>query len=216
VLDVIEGRVLGALMEKQRTTPEQYPLSLNALRSACNQSSSRDPVMHLGEHEIEAALASLKERKLVRYVHPSHGRSVTRYRQVAEEVWGFEDDEYAVLCLLLLRGPQTPGEVRTRSDRLHGFADPVAVERALERLAAREEPMVRQLERQPGHREARWMQLVAVSAEPEGGAVIAGATGAEPAARRASLETAVAELRETVEGLSARVARLEAALDELL
>ena len=119
MLTVIEGRVLGCLLEKERTTPDQYPLTLNALVSACNQSTSREPVLNLDEHEVDAALTSLKGASLLRFVHPMHGRSVTRFRQVAVEAWGLDDDAAAVVAVLLLRGPQTAAELRVRTERLH-------------------------------------------------------------------------------------------------
>ena len=117
MLTVIEGRVVGCLLEKERTVPDQYPLTLNTLVSACNQSTSREPVMHLDEHEVDAALTSLKTQGLLRFVHPSHGRSVTRYRQIADEVWELEPDAAAVVGVLLLRGPQTAAELRQRTER---------------------------------------------------------------------------------------------------
>src|SRR6185312_13067535 len=106
MLTIVEGRVIGCLLEKERTVPDQYPLSANALVSACNQSTAREPVMHLDEHEVLAALDSLKAAGLIRFVHPSHGRSVTRYRQVIDERRSLEPPATAVLALLLLRGPQ--------------------------------------------------------------------------------------------------------------
>jgi uncharacterized protein YceH (UPF0502 family) len=212
MLSITEGRVLGSLMEKQRTTPDQYPLSLNALRSACNQSSNREPVMQLDEHEIEAALSSLKEHKFVRFVHPSHGRSVTRYRQVADEVMGWSGAEYALMCLLLLRGPQTPGELRTRSDRLHEFDSSGEVDAALTSLANATEALVERLERQPGQKEARWAQLLAEAAPlalPTTAQRLVGGS-----AHRAG--SGIAALEERVDELEARLARLEAVLADLV
>jgi uncharacterized protein len=111
VWTVVEARVLGCLLEKQRTVPDQYPLTLDALVSACNQSSSRDPIMQLSEHDVETAIGSLKTQGLVRLVHPSHGRSVTRHRQVADESWQLEADAAAMLSVLTLRGPQTVADL---------------------------------------------------------------------------------------------------------
>src|SRR5829696_4704648 len=122
MLSISEARVLGCLVEKERTTPEQYPLTLNALVLACNQSTSRDPVMALGADEVEAALMSLKTEGLIRLVHPSHGRSVTRFRQVAHEQFAWDDRQAAVMAVLLLRGPQTVNELRTRTERQHSFS----------------------------------------------------------------------------------------------
>src|SRR4051812_16993007 len=112
MLSIIEGRVLGCLLEKERTTPDQYPLTLNALVSACNQSTSRDPVMALDTHDVEAAIMSLKTAGYPRLVHPSHGRSVTRYRQVADEHHDWTRGQGALMAMLLLRGPQTLSELK--------------------------------------------------------------------------------------------------------
>ncbi|HRA84795.1 MAG TPA: DUF480 domain-containing protein, partial [Ilumatobacteraceae bacterium] len=164
MLTTIQGRVLGCLLEKERTTPDQYPLTLNALVLACNQSTSRDPVMHLVDHEVETVLAGLKSETLLRYVHPSHGRSVTRYRQVADEAWALDPPAAALVAVLLLRGPQTVAELRTRTERMHAFESPEAVETVLRELSLR--GSVQLLDRQPGHKEPRWQQLLAEEAEP--------------------------------------------------
>ena len=202
MLTVIEGRVLGCLLEKERTTPDQYPLTLNALVSACNQSTSREPVLNLDEHEVDAALTSLKGASLLRFVHPMHGRSVTRFRQVAVEAWGLDDEAAAVVAVLLLRGPQTPAELRVRTERLHEFGSVEAVESVLNSLAA--SGRVQLLERQPGQKEARWQQLLAEEAE-----VRAPASAVDSAAVRGSVADRISELE-------ARVERLEAALADLL
>ncbi|MEY4175204.1 MAG: hypothetical protein RI900_2369 [Actinomycetota bacterium] len=201
MLSQIEGRVLGCLLEKERTTPDQYPLTLNSLVSACNQSTSREPVMALDDHEVESALHSLKGQGLLRFVHASHGRSVTRYRQVLHEAWGIESDALAVVAVLMLRGPQTAGEIRTRSERLHEFSSVEQVDELLRALA--EAGRAQLLERQPGQKEARWQQLLAEEPEATVAAV----------ARTAAPSHGVAE---RVAELEARVARLEAALADLL
>jgi uncharacterized protein len=201
LLSIIEGRVLGCLLEKERTTPDQYPLTLNALVSACNQSTSRDPVMALDEHEVQAALTSLKAAGLLRFVHPSHGRSVTRYRHVADEAWQLEAPTAAVLAVLLLRGLQTPSELRARSERAHAFETTAEVEAALHELANTEK--VRRQERLPGAKEPRWQQLLAEEAERT----------APPALSGAAVSGSVAD---RVAQLEARVAKLEAALADLL
>ncbi|MEZ5218078.1 MAG: YceH family protein [Ilumatobacteraceae bacterium] len=152
MLDQIQGRIIGCLLEKQRTTPDQYPLTLNATLLACNQSSNREPVMTLEEHEVSAALAELKAAGLLRFVHPTSGRGVTKYRQVFDEHEGLEPDQSAVLAVLLLRGPQTSGELRTRCERLHSFDSVEDVERTLRSLAGGEVVRVHQLERQPGQK----------------------------------------------------------------
>jgi uncharacterized protein YceH (UPF0502 family) len=199
MLTIVEGRVLGALLEKERTTPDQYPLTLNALVTACNQSTSREPVMHLADHEVESTLTSLKSQGLLRFVHPSHGRSVTRYRQVADESWGLDAGAASVLGVLLLRGPQTVAEIGARVERWHSFASLHAVEDVLRELATG--GRVQLVERQPGQKEARWQQLVAEETEVEHAAVPAPVAGST-ADRLVQLE--------------ARVARLEEALGDLL
>lgn len=177
-LTPIEQRVIGVLLEKERTVPDTYPMTLNGVLTGSNQSSGRDPVMSLTEREIEEALGSLRQQNLTRRVLPSHGARTEKYRQVADEVWQLEDGERAVLTLLLLRGPQTPGELKSRSARLHDFADLDDVHAALASLAERDDPFVAQLERRPGHKERRWTHLIG----PSGGAMAdAGAGPGEPA-----------------------------------
>jgi uncharacterized protein YceH (UPF0502 family) len=160
VLTHAEGRVLGALIEKQLTTPDLYPLTLKALTAACNQTSNRDPVLSIDPIDVETTALVLKTKGLVRVVHPGSGERSTRYRQVADEVLGLDDEDRALLCGLLLRGAQTAAELRARTERLHAFSSNDAVEAALRRLAARAEPLAQQLERRPGQKEARWVQLL--------------------------------------------------------
>jgi uncharacterized protein YceH (UPF0502 family) len=155
-----ECRVLGCLVEKERATPQQYPLSLNALTLACNQSTNRDPIVAYGEAEVQDAVTSLKTRGLVRFVHPSHGRSALRFRHVVDEELGLDPGQRSVLAVLLLRGPQTPGELRVRTERLAEFEDVRAVESVLQALAGRPEPLVRRLARQPGQKEERYAHLL--------------------------------------------------------
>ena len=201
MLSIIEGRVLGCLLEKERTTPDQYPLSLNALVLACNQSTSRDPVMALEAHDVEAAITSMKAAGLTRLVHPSHGRSVTRYRQVADEHHDWTRAQSAVMAMLLLRGPQTLAELKSRTERQHDFRSIDEVEDALRELAATEPPLVAHLERAPGQKETRWQQLLAEEAEPT---------------VRAHAVAPVGGLADRVDELEARIARLEAAIADLL
>jgi uncharacterized protein YceH (UPF0502 family) len=203
-----EARVLGCLLEKQAATPDAYPLTLNALTTACNQSSNRDPVVHYSPSEVETAVLALKTKGLARVVHPGLGERATKYRHVVGEALGLERDEQAVLCVLLLRGAQTGGELRTRTERLHAFASPADVERVLDRLAARDEPLVARLERAPGQKEARWVQTL--EEDPW-----IGETGSAPApvAPRADR---VAELEARVGALEARLDRLTAALEGLV
>src|SRR4051794_34215325 len=156
-LDAVEQRVLGALLEKQRTVPDTYPLSLNALRTACNQTSSRDPVTEYDEQTVEQVGRRLKDRGLLRIVWAATGRRTLKYHQVLDEVLELADDERALLTVLLLRGPQAPGELKTRTDRLHTFEDRHAVEETLIRLADRR--LVRELPRRGGDRDSRWVHL---------------------------------------------------------
>ncbi len=154
-----EARVLGCLLEKERTTPDAYPLSLNALVSASNQSTNRVPVVQYREDLVETALDELRERGFVRRgVYP--GSRVIKYRHVLDEALGIGPPEAALLCVLLLRGPQTPGELKSRTERLHPFRDLAAVDDALDRLAGRDEPLTRRLAREPGQKEARVRELL--------------------------------------------------------
>ena len=137
ILDAEEQRVLGSLLEKQRTVPDTYPLSLNALRTACNQSSSRDPATDYDENTVEQVGRRLKDRGLLRIVWAATGRRTLKYHQTLDEVLELADDERALITVLLLRGPQAPGELKTRTDRLHAFADRGAVEETLRRMADR-------------------------------------------------------------------------------
>lgn len=170
VLEPVEARVLGSLLEKERTVPATYPLTMSALLTACNQATSRDPVMELDEARVEAAVESLKAMKLVRRVLPSHGSRVVKYRQVADEVLALDSAQRAVVTLLLLRGPQTPMELRARSERIHTFADADAVERTLTEMASWGDPLVRLLPRRPGQREARWAHLLSGEPSTDGSA----------------------------------------------
>lgn len=164
VLDAEEQRVLGALLEKQRTVPASYPLSLSALRTACNQTSSRDPVVDYDERTVEQAGRRLKDRGLLRIVWSDTGRRTLKYHQALDEALGLGDDERALLTVLLLRGPNTPGELRTRTERLHPFADRSEVEACLSGLAER--GLVRELPRRPGQHDPRWIHLLGDVATP--------------------------------------------------
>src|ERR1700682_4725927 len=156
-LDADEVRALGSLLEKEITTPEYYPLSLNALLNACNQKSNREPVLNLGEDAVRNALRSLSDQALAR---SAGGDSrVVKYEHRLNELYNFHRHEIAVLCVLLLRGPQTPGELRTRTERMYAFEDLEAVHAALNLLARREPPVVKVLPREPGTKESRYMHL---------------------------------------------------------
>lgn len=163
-LDLKSLRVLGALMEKEMTTPDAYPLSVNSLLAAANQRSSRDPVMDLSEEEVRAALDTLAAHELVNQARD--GSRVPRFEHRVRTVLNLRRDETAAVCLLLLRGPQTPGELRSRSDRMHAFDDLAAVQATLDRLAARETPLVMALPRQPGSREIRSIHLLGDTQAP--------------------------------------------------
>jgi len=158
VLDPVETRVLGALVEKEITTPDYYPLSLNALVNACNQKSNRDPVLELDEASVRAALRTLDDKALARSAVAGDSR-VAKYEHQLQEAFNFTRPETAILCELMLRGPQTPGELRSRASRFHPFEDLSAVHSALQRLTQREPPLVKLLPRQPGTKEARYAQL---------------------------------------------------------
>ncbi len=160
VLDPAEQRVLGSLLEKQVTVPATYPLSLNALRAACNQSSSREPVVSYDESFVEATARVLKQRELVRVVWGSTGQRALKYHQRLAEHLSLSADERALITVLLLRGPQAPGELRTRTERLHAFTDREQVEACLRRLAERSDPLVRELELRPGQQDRRWVHLL--------------------------------------------------------
>jgi uncharacterized protein YceH (UPF0502 family)/catechol 2,3-dioxygenase-like lactoylglutathione lyase family enzyme len=166
VLDTEDQRILGSLLEKQTTVPATYPLSANALTSACNQTSSRDPITDFDQQTVERTAKSLKERGLLRIVWSDTGRRTLKYHQVLDERLGLDPDERALLTVLLLRGEQAPGELHTRTERLHGFADRHEVEACLHRMASRPQPLVRELERRPGQRDARWTHLLGAATDP--------------------------------------------------
>ena len=195
-----EVRVLGALVEKESTTPDYYPLSLNALTNACNQKSNRDPVMSLSEGEVTGALEGLRDKGLARQVSSFDSR-VPKYAHQLADAFNFDRRETAVLCVLLLRGPQTPGELRGRAERMYTFDDLPAVEAVLHRLAERQPPLVRQLPRRPGTKESRWAHLLAGEVEtwePPAPAVPDASSEDERVKR---LEIEVEELRKEVADL---------------
>lgn len=197
-----ELRVLGALIEKEITTPEYYPLSLNALVNACNQKNNREPVMSLGEADVRTALFELESAGLVRVLNESRA---TKFEHLTYNKLNLRRPEIALIGLLL-RGPQTAAELRSRAERMYTFDDTQAATETLERMAMREEPLVLQLTRQPGARESRWMHLL-------GGAVDAGAQPAQIAAAAALVDedllARLAALEELVQQLQSRVERLE-------
>jgi uncharacterized protein YceH (UPF0502 family) len=203
-LDPVEVRILGALMEKQLTTPEYYPLTLNALAAATNQKSNREPVMELGESELARALDRLQDERLVWKV--MGGRAV-RYDHNLDKVWHLNAKEKALLTLLFLRGPQTAGELRGRSDRLHQFDSVPEVEETLRDMAAHSEPLVRQLPRRPGQKEERWAHLVggAIVEDEPSPAVVSESRG-EPLSQRVQrLEEQVAALTQELRELKGKL-----------
>jgi uncharacterized protein YceH (UPF0502 family) len=206
-----EARVVGSLIEKQLTTPQQYPLTLNALLLACNQSSNRDPVVDFQERTVDNALANLKAAGLVRFVHPSHGRSATRYQQLLGEHFSIGDQQMALIALLMLRGPQTAGELRSRSERMcefHGITD---VEQQLENLSELAEPLVARLLRRPGQKEERWAHLLTESpAELARPGALISSSGTAPGQRANNFD-----VTDDASDLSAQVAELRAEVAEL-
>jgi hypothetical protein len=164
LLNEVETRVLGSLVEKDVTTPDYYPLSLNALVNACNQKNNRDPVMTLDEEGVQEALATLQEKRLAGPTSSADSR-VTKYEHRLQEAFNFTRGETAILCVLLLRGSQTPGELRGRTERMHRFEDLTEVQSTLQRLMQRDPPLVRVLPRQPGNKEARYKHLLAGDVE---------------------------------------------------
>jgi uncharacterized protein YceH (UPF0502 family) len=206
-LDPIEVRILGCLMEKQRTTPDGYPLTLNALRLACNQSTNRDPVVDYDEDLIHDTLQKLHRRELTRAAS-GHGSRSSKYRHLVPETLGIGQPEQALLTVLLLRGDQTPGELKTRTERLNGFEALADVEDKLAEMA--EQGFVEKLERRPGEKQVRWRQLLGGGESYLEGAPAAVVEPtiqiertdelAELKAAVARLEREVAELRERIDG----------------
>ena len=199
--DAIELRVLGCLMEKQRTTPDQYPLTLNALRLACNQATNRDPVVDYDEETIRGAIARLRRRDWVRFAS-GQGSRAAKYRHLADEALKLDRAEQAVLTVMLLRGPQTPGELKGRTERMHPFGSLAEVEETIERLIERS--YAERVERRPGQKEDRFGHLL-------GGAHTTTASDAFVAPAVDSLEERVARLEREVAELRARYAASDSA-----
>jgi hypothetical protein len=198
-LNDAEVRVLGSLVEKQVTTPDYYPLTLNALVNACNQISNRDPVVQYDERTVSFAVDTLRAKNLV-YIFYGADSRVPKYKHMMREVYGLSPAELAALCVLMLRGPQTVGEVRGRTGRLHEFADLREVEETLDALSRRDEPLVLKLPRQAGRKEARYAHL------------LSGAPAIEDEAEAPAAQPRAASARA---GDSERVARLEAEVERL-
>ena len=197
-VDAVEIRVLGCLIEKQRTTPDAYPLSLNALRLACNQATNRDPVVAYEEREIKAALDRMSNRGWTRFASGVSSRAL-KYRQLLDDALGLSEPEISLLGVLMLRGPQTVGELKQRTERLHRFGSIAEVAETLDGLTQRE--LVARLERRPGQKEERWRQLLGGDVEQAAEPVAPPAPG-EGAGRLGAIEE--------------RLERLEGAFDELI
>ena len=205
-----EIRVVGCLMEKEVTTPDNYPLTVNSLVSACNQSSNRAPVVSYSEAEVTHALTSLREKGLTRIVYSQSNRAA-KHRHVADDVLHLSPGEQAVVCVLALRGPQTVGEVKGRTERLFAFDDLAAAEAALDSLSSRDDPLVVKLPRQPGQKDIRYAHLL-------GGPVDVDALAAEmaaPAALAGTRPDRVGPLEERVAALEAQVAALSEIVERL-
>lgn len=210
VLDNVEARVLGALVEKDATTPDYYPLSLNALVNACNQKNNRDPVLELDEDSVRRALASLQQKRLAGPAHGADSR-VAKYEHRLQEVFNFGRGETAILCVLLLRGPQTPGELRGRTERLFRFEEVADVLSTLQRLMQREPPLVKALPRQPGTKEARYVHLFCGDVEGETEESFDHSASHSPAHGR---EERMLRMEEELAALRLRVSELEKTLSE--
>lgn len=218
LLSDVECRILGALIEKDVTTPEYYPLSLNALVNACNQKSNRDPVMDLDEDTVRDGLSSLGDKRFAGPTSSADSR-VTKYEHRMQEVFNFKRGETAIICVLLLRGPQTPGELRGRTERLHRFEDLSDVQGTLQALMQREPPLVKVLPRQPGTKEARYIHLFSGHAEtsenletpeaPSRGQITT-SSGDE---RFAILEEEISSLRQEVSELKQQVSEFKKLLE---
>lgn len=208
-LTEVEARIVGALVEKQLTTPEYYPLTLNALIAACNQKSNREPVVSYDERTVESALETLRDRNIVYVFYGSTSR-VPKYKHMLPSVYELEPSGVAVMCVLMLRGAQTIGEIRGRTERLYDFRDLNDVQETLDALMKRDEPLIARLERAPGQKEARFAHLLCGEEHL--------AVMAEAAARPASGSTAGGErlekLEQDVERLSGELAEFKATFEE--
>ena len=211
-LTPIETRVLGSLIEKDITTPDYYPLSLNALVNACNQKNNRDPVMTLDEAAVRGALATLQEKRMAGPASGADSR-VTKYEHRLQEVFNFDRREIAIICVLLLRGPQTPGELRGRAERMYRFEALEDVGATLDRLGQREPPLVRALARQPGTKEIRYMHLFS-GEPPEHLLQVHVARAPSPATEIDSNSERISALEEEVSRLRTELAQVQQQLAE--
>ena len=221
-LTPVQSRIVGCLIEKEMATPDNYPLTMNALLAACNQTSNRNPVTRFDEATVSNALENLRAANVVRIVYSRSNRA-DKFRHVLDEVLAIEPQHLAVLSVLMLRGPQTGSELRTRTERLHPFADQDEVDEALRELAGRDEPLVARLERQPGQKESRWAHMVggdlslALAGPDDGSQARQLEDDSRPAGRPdrlGALEDTVAELRADLDRLYAAHRKLVARLGE--
>ena len=208
-----EARVLGSLIEKEATTPDYYPLSLNALMNACNQRSNREPIMDLDEDDLRQALHGLEAKQLAGRARSADGR-VTKYEHWLGEAFNFSRAETALICVLLLRGPQTPGELRGRTERLHEFTEIGDVIAGLQKLAVREPPLVALLPRQPGARESRYAHLLCGPVE-SASASPAVFTAEDASPSTSQYEGRIAQLESTVAELQRELAAMREKIDSL-
>jgi uncharacterized protein YceH (UPF0502 family) len=226
VLTAEEARVLGSLVEKELTTPDQYPLTIKALLAACNQASNRDPVVDYDEGTVMAALDSLKAQRLIRFVLPSHGRTAVRYRHVLDEALGLDSRQCALLAVLVLRGPQTIGELRARTERMAEFDGLDEIDHELRFLSAVAEPLATNLGRRPGQKEERWasplvappvaMQPVPPTRESTGPAErVESARHGSPDGVRSDADDTLGELRSEIAALRSEVVDLRLELNDL-
>ena len=215
-LSPVQVRILGCLIEKERTTPDNYPLTMNALLAACNQTTNRHPVVTFTPATVANALENLRGDKMLR-IDYSRSNRADKYRHVVDQVLDVDDAEISILGLLMLRGPQTAAELRSRAERLHPFGDQSEVDAVLARLAARPEPLVVRLSPMVGQKESRWAHLLAGAVAPEEMApVVDAARTASRTERLEALESAVAALTDEVDRLRAQHEALAARLDGLL
>jgi uncharacterized protein YceH (UPF0502 family) len=201
--DAVEIRVLGCLIEKQRTTPDAYPLSLNALRLACNQSTNREPVVDYDERTIKAALERMSNRGWTRFASGASSRAL-KYRHLLNDALGLSDEELALLAVLMLRGPQTLGELKQRSERMHSFESLDEVGSTLDALAERE--LVRRMPRRPGQKEDRYAQLLGGEEQEVAPAPAAASVPAGGGDRLGGLERRIARLEQAMDEVQARLA----------
>lgn len=210
------ARVLGSLVEKELTTPQQYPLTITSLAAACNQATNRDPVVDYDEGTLLSTLDELKAQRLVRFVLPSHGRSVVRYRHVVDETLALEPRQRALLAVLLLRGPQTVGELHTRTDRMADFDGLDDVGHELAAMGVRDEPLVLSLGRRPGQKEDRWGCALVASAPGDGvGDAGSGVSQSGSEADRTETSKTVPPSVDAPETIRAELATLRSEVSEL-